>query len=80
MPLGSPSAGYACVHTFSDGGKKCTSNDDCKGNCLITEDTEVVNTGPISRKVIGGYGQCESNDRRHSCYQGDFENTFGYCI
>lgn len=80
VPPGTPPGGYMCVHTFSDGGKNCTNNDDCQGNCLITNDTEVVNTGLLEKKIVGGYGQCEINDMRYPCYPGDFGNTFSWCI
>ncbi|MGD8744444.1 MAG: hypothetical protein PVJ52_02525 [Candidatus Woesebacteria bacterium] len=81
-PLGAPALGYKCVHHFTDGGKICKNNDDCQGNCLITDETllENIKDKPLTPKVIGGTGKCEFNNKRHPCYPGDFENPFGYCI
>jgi len=82
-PEGAPRYNYKCVHTFSDANKKCFSNDDCQGNCLITEDTVVEQPDflkSIKSKVIGGFGACEKDDRRHPSYPGDFENPQGWVI
>jgi len=79
-PLGSPPLGFKCVHTFSDAGKKCFSNNDCQGNCLVTKDTIVEKTGLLKSKVTGGFGACEANDLRYPSYPGDFENPQGWII
>ncbi len=76
-----PPLGFSCVHSFSDGGKKCTSNVDCLGNCLITKDTILEKTDNMfSPKVVGGFGKCEYGDKPEPCYPGNFEYTFAFCI
>jgi hypothetical protein len=81
VPIGAP-AMYRCVHEFNDGGKKCFSNDDCEGNCLVTKNTIIAKdkTEVFRAKVVGGFGSCENNDLRYPSYPGDFENPQGYII
>lgn len=59
--------GYVCGREFSDAGTACTSNDDCQGVCLVTEDTiletrEPSFTGIFVPKVVGGTGICSSRN------------------
>ncbi len=79
-PLGAPKMGHQCVHTFSDGDKECTSSDECQGDCLVTENTQVTSTGMLSAKVIGGFGACAHNDRFSGCWTGTIESPIGGCI
>ena len=45
---------YRCVHTFSDGGRTCSSSTDCEGVCLA--DTK------------GLLGTCSLNNSPYGCF------------
>lgn len=47
---------YQCIHTYSDGGKMCTSSSQCQGGCIAT-------TGN------GTAGSCKRDDNPFGCYQ-----------
>jgi len=80
-PSGGPYLGHLCVHTFSDGGRKCTSSNDCEGACLVTEDTLLQHTGGVPGvEVIGGYGVCQNNDRFNGCFDATIESPVKTCI
>lgn len=71
---------YYCVHTYTDGGKQCKSSSECQGRCLLTDETQVVSTGGLSSKVIGGWGACERNNRNTDCFPGTIEDPISWCI
>jgi hypothetical protein len=72
---------YYCIHYYTDAGKKCKSSSECLGNCLLTDETNVVSMGILKNKIVSGYGECESSDRPVTgCSPGTIENPIPYCF
>lgn len=70
---------YYCIHSYSDGGKACTSSIECEGDCMITEQTQVESDGYYGKKITGS-GQCQQSDQPIiGCSQGTIENPTTFC-
>ncbi len=49
---------YYCVHTYTDGGKSCSSSSESEGDCMVTEQTKIESDGYYGKKVVGS-GRCQ---------------------
>lgn len=77
-PIGAPTS-WQCVYTYSDAGKKCTSSEECEGNCLMTDDTRFRSTHPLKKEYVSGYGICEETNEWSGCTSGTIETPFVMC-
>ena len=55
---------WSCEFTYADGGKQCTSDSDCQGNCFLP-DTKTDALDPNGYV----YGICQSNSSEPSCFR-----------
>jgi hypothetical protein len=51
-----------CVVSYADAGQRCTTGDDCQGDCRIEE---VAGTPRAGEAAVG---QCQANSSRFGCY------------
>ena len=51
-----------CVVSYADAGKRCTTGDDCLGDCRV----EDVTTAPAAGTTA--VGQCQATNSRFGCY------------
>lgn len=70
-----------CLYEYSDGGKKCTSSDQCKGKCLVVSEDSVIRFDDSlpGGDYESGLGVCESSNRYTGCVQGTIEDPYSAC-
>lgn len=50
-----------CVVRYGDAGRRCTSGEQCQGDCRIEDDTAPAEGQPAA-------GQCQASSNRFGCY------------
>lgn len=52
--------GSMCIFTYADGGKKCTSSDECEGDCIVTQDSQTTGFCKQNTNPFGCFSTIES--------------------
>ncbi len=69
------SGGIICNISYSDGGKKCTSSDQCLGDCVTDKDENLGKEGVCESKSAGNTCFTEINENRIFCRVDDMVFT-----
>lgn len=64
-----------CVKLYSDGGKECSSQRECKGTCLAESASSTVGVCSKDNLFYGQVCRFEKQDNPPECY---FIDAFGY--
>lgn len=56
---------YRCIHSFNDGLKSCKASTDCKGGCIVEDQTDPVAFCKPDDNPFGCYATIEDWNKSH---------------